>query len=75
MQLLVAARKAEAEVGDSRTGTVTIKAKAGTTNDELVSLNDNKNRKTQTFGTNGHFNNIESSKINQSTQPLGAQSA
>ena len=38
MQLLVAARKAEAEVGDSRTGTVTIKAKAATTDDELVNL-------------------------------------
>ena len=38
MQLLVAARKAEAELGDSRKGTVTIKAKAATTNDELVSL-------------------------------------
>ena len=38
MQLLVAARKAEAEVGNSRTGTVTIKAKAAATNDELVSL-------------------------------------
>ena len=38
MQLLVAVRKAEAEVDDSRTGTVTIKAKAATTNDKLVSL-------------------------------------
>ena len=38
MQLLVAARKAEAEVGNSRTGTVTIKAKAAITNDELVNL-------------------------------------
>ena len=38
MQLLVAARKAEAEVGYRRTGTVIIKAKAATTNDELVSL-------------------------------------
>ena len=38
MQLLVASRKADAEVVDSKTGTVTIKAKAATTNDELVSL-------------------------------------
>ena len=38
MQLLVASRKAEAEVVDGKTGTVTIKAKAATTNDELVSL-------------------------------------
>ena len=37
-QLLVAAMKAEAEVGNSKTGTVTIKAKAATTNDELVTL-------------------------------------
>ena len=37
-QLLVAARKAEAEVSDGKSGTVTIKIKAATTNDELVSL-------------------------------------
>ena len=38
MQLLVAARKAEAEVSDRKVGTMTIKAKAPTANDELVSL-------------------------------------
>ena len=38
MQLLVAARKAEAEVGNSRSGTVTINTKTATTNDKLVSL-------------------------------------
>ena len=73
---------------------MTIKAKAATTNDELVSLkqqvsdlvalvkanhvwdsikkntqqndqrNDNKNRRAQTFGTNGHFNSTGSSKNN-----------
>ena len=37
-QLLVAAMKAEAEVTNSKTGTVTIKAKPAMTNDELVSL-------------------------------------
>ena len=37
-QLLVASRKAEAEVVDCKTGTVTIIAKTATTNDELVSL-------------------------------------
>ena len=37
-QLLVAARKAEAEVSDSKLGTMTIKAKAATANYELVSL-------------------------------------
>ena len=37
-QLLVAARKAEAEVSNSKVGTMTIKAKVATTNDELVSL-------------------------------------
>ena len=38
MQLLVVSRKAEAEVVDGETGTVTIKAKAATANDEIVSL-------------------------------------
>ena len=38
MQLLVASRKTEAEVVEGKIGTVTIKAKAATTNDELVSL-------------------------------------
>ena len=38
MQLSVEARTAEAEVVDSKTGTVTITAKAATTNDELVNL-------------------------------------
>ena len=38
MQLLVASRKAEAEVVGGKTGTVTIKAEAATTNDESVSL-------------------------------------
>ena len=38
MQLLVAARKAEAGVSDSKTGTMTIKAKAATANDKLLSL-------------------------------------
>ena len=38
MQLLVACRKAEEEVVNGRTGTVTIKAKTATTNDELVSF-------------------------------------
>ena len=37
-QLLVAARKAEAEVNDGQLGTMTIKAKAAMANDELVSL-------------------------------------
>ena len=37
-QLLVAARNAEAEVSDGKLGTMTIKAKAATANDELVSL-------------------------------------
>ena len=37
-QLLVAATKAEAEVSDSMLGTLTIKAKAATANDELISL-------------------------------------
>ena len=36
--LLVAARKAEAEVSDSKLGTMTIKTKAATANDELISL-------------------------------------
>ena len=35
MQLLVASRKVEAEVVSSKTGTVTIKAKAATTNDGI----------------------------------------
>ena len=38
MQLLVAARKAEAEVSDSKMGIMTIKAKAASANDELVRL-------------------------------------
>ena len=38
MQLLVASQKAEAEVVNGKTVTVTIKAKAATTNDELVNL-------------------------------------
>ena len=37
-QLLVTARKAEAEVSDSKLGTQTIKAKAVWANDELISL-------------------------------------
>ena len=37
-QLLVAAREAEAEVSDSKLGIMTIKAKAATANDKLVSL-------------------------------------
>ena len=37
-QLLVAARKAEAEVSDGKLGTMTTKAKAATANDKLVSL-------------------------------------
>ena len=37
-QLLVAARKAEAEVSDGKLGTMTTKAKAATANNELVSL-------------------------------------
>ena len=37
-QILVAARKAEAKVSDGKSGTTTIKAKAATGNDELVSL-------------------------------------
>ena len=37
-QLLVAAGKAEANVGNGKSGTVTVKAKAVTVNDELVSL-------------------------------------
>ena len=104
-QLLVAARKAEAEVSDSKTGTMTIKAKAATANDELLSLNqqvldlvavvkanhvwenpkritqqndqrnDNKSRRAQTFGTNGHFNIMGPLKNNPLTQLIGAQSA
>ena len=37
-QLLVAAKKAEAEVGNCKSGTVTVKAKAATANDEFASL-------------------------------------
>ena len=37
-QLLVATRKADVEVSDSKLGTMTIKAKAATANDELISL-------------------------------------
>ena len=37
-QLLVAARKAEAEVSDNKLGTMTNKAKTAIANDELVSL-------------------------------------
>ena len=37
---------------------------------KMSQRNDNKNRRAQTFGTNGHFNNTGSSKNNQSTQPL-----
>ena len=37
-QSLVAARKAEAEVSDSKTGFMTTKATAATANDELVGL-------------------------------------
>ena len=37
-QLLVAARKAEAEVGDGKSGTTIVKAKATTADDELTSL-------------------------------------
>ena len=37
-QLLVAARNAEAEVSDGKLGTMTIKAKAATANDEFMSL-------------------------------------
>ena len=37
-QLLAASRKAEAEVSDGVTGTATIKVKAATANDELLSL-------------------------------------
>ena len=37
-QLLVAARKAEAEVSYGKSGTMTIKTEAATANDELVSL-------------------------------------
>ena len=37
-QLLVAARKIEAEVSDGKSGTMTIKVNAATVNDELVSL-------------------------------------
>ena len=37
-QLLVAARKAEVEVSHGNSGTTTIKAKATTANDELVTL-------------------------------------
>ena len=36
--IISCARKTEAEVLDSKTGTVTIKAKTATTNDELLSL-------------------------------------
>ena len=36
--LLVPARMAEAEMSDGKSGTMTIKAKATTANDELVSL-------------------------------------
>ena len=38
MQLLVAVRKAEAEVSNRKVGTMTIKAKPATANDKLVSL-------------------------------------
>ena len=37
-QLLVASRKTEVEVVNDKTGNVTTKAKAATTNDELISL-------------------------------------
>ena len=37
-QLLVAARKAEAEVSECKSGTMTIKTIAATANDELVIL-------------------------------------
>ena len=104
-QLLVVARKAEAEVSDSKKGTMTIKAKAATANDELLSLkqqvsdlvsvvianhvwenpkritqqydqrNNNKSKRTQTFGTNGHFNTVGPLKNNLLLQPVGAQSA
>ena len=37
-QLLVAVRKAEGEVSDGKSGTMTIKAKAATESDELISL-------------------------------------
>ena len=37
-QLLVAARKAEAEVGDGKSGMMTVKAKATTADDKLTSL-------------------------------------
>ena len=37
-QLLAVARKAEAEASDGKLGTMTIKAKAATANDKLVSL-------------------------------------
>ena len=37
-QLLVAARKAEAEVGDGKSGTVTVNTKADTADNELASL-------------------------------------
>ena len=36
--------------------------------------NDSKNRKAQMFGTKGHFSSMGSSRNNQSTQALGAQS-
>ena len=105
MQLLVAVRKAEAEVSDSKMGTMIIKAKAATVNDKLASLkqqvsdlvavvkakhvqenpkkttqqneqkNDSKGRRTQIFGTNQYFNTAGQSNNNQSTQPLGTQSA
>ena len=38
MQLLVVSRKDETEVVNSKTGTMPIKAKAATTNDDLVGL-------------------------------------
>ena len=37
-QLLFAARKAEAEVGDGKLGMMTVKAKASTADDEMTSL-------------------------------------
>ena len=37
-QLLVAARKAEAEVGNGKSGMMTVKSKATTADDELTSL-------------------------------------
>ena len=37
-QVLVAARKGEAEVSDGKSGTMTIKVKGATANNELASL-------------------------------------